>query len=60
MKRQFEKEKNRALADAVGFAFRNCGAREGDMLTHEQVRKLGGLVAHHPTRRLPAGCESWI
>jgi len=46
MKRQFEKEKNRAVADAVGFAFRNCGAKEGDILTPEQVRKLGGLVAH--------------
>jgi hypothetical protein len=49
MKRQFEKEKDRALSEAVRFAFANCGAKEGDMLTEQQVRKLGGLVAHHMT-----------
>lgn len=44
MARQFEKEKNRALKDAVEYGFKNCGAKEGDMLTQEQVRKLSGLL----------------
>ncbi|MFZ0608925.1 MAG: HNH endonuclease [Xanthobacteraceae bacterium] len=42
--RKFETEKNRVIREAVHYAFAHCGAREGEMLTPEQVQKLSGLV----------------
>lgn len=39
-----EKEKNRVLDHAINYAFSNCGAKEGEVLTHEHVSKLSGLV----------------
>lgn len=40
----FEQEKKRAIADATRYAFENCGAKKGDILTEEQKAKLPGLV----------------
>lgn len=44
MKQQFERERDRAIKAAVDHAFRNCGAKYGEMLTREQLWKLSGLV----------------
>jgi HNH endonuclease len=43
--RSFEREKARAIKDATRYAFENCGAKPGDMLTVEQTRKLASLAA---------------
>lgn len=45
IKRQFEREKNRVIKDAVDYAFRNCGAKLGEILTEEQLRKMSALVS---------------
>lgn len=47
MKRHFNNDRDQAISEAVQFAFANCGAKEGDQLTEEQMRKLGGLIGHH-------------
>jgi HNH endonuclease len=44
MARQQQEAQNIAVADAVEYAFANCGAKPGDMLTPEQKRRLPGLV----------------
>ena len=44
MRRQQEREQERVVFDAVKFAFANCGAKEGEKLTQEQVAKLPGLM----------------
>jgi hypothetical protein len=45
LERSFEQEKTRAIKDATRYAFENCGAKPGDMLTVEQTRKLASLAA---------------
>jgi hypothetical protein len=47
MRRQFEREKERVISGAVKYAFANCGAKEGEILTQEQVAKLPGLLVEH-------------
>jgi len=42
--RQFEREQARAITDAVQYAFANCDAKKGDLLTEEQKAKLPGLI----------------
>jgi hypothetical protein len=42
-RRQAEAEKNRVLRDAAEYAFANCGAKPGDMLTEQHLKKLSGL-----------------
>lgn len=52
---RFTKEKERVIAEAVEYAFKNCGAVEGEILTDEHVRaisrlvmgKLGPFLLHH-------------
>jgi hypothetical protein len=44
MARQQQEAQSRAIADAVEYAFANCGAKRGDILTPEQKRRLPGLV----------------
>ena len=44
IERDFEAEKNRAIAEAVDYGFKNCGAAEGDDLTPEHLQKLTGLM----------------
>jgi len=45
LKRSFELEKARAIKAATKYAFENCGAKPGDILTTEQMRKLAALAA---------------
>lgn len=42
---QAEKDRDEAIADAVKYAFANCGAEEGDILTQAQCSVLSGLMA---------------
>ena len=44
MKLSVEKEKNRVLESAIQYAFQNCGAKEGELLTEEHMRKVSSLV----------------
>jgi uncharacterized protein (DUF433 family) len=49
LKRQMDQEQERAIDAAVRYAFAHCGAQEGDVLTDEQVVRLGALVSEHLT-----------
>jgi hypothetical protein len=49
MERQFEAERNRVAKAAVEYAFENCGAKSGEILREEQLRKLSGLIAEKMT-----------
>jgi len=49
MRQQYEHEKQRVIADAVQYAFANCGAKEGEILTKEQIAKLPGLMMQRLT-----------
>jgi len=61
LKRQFEVERSRVIDQAVAYAFANCGAKPGEMLTKEHIQKLSRLVAekitpfvlHHRAKRDP-------
>ncbi|MBR1090786.1 HNH endonuclease [Bradyrhizobium manausense] len=44
LKRSFEQEKTRAIAYATKYAFENCGAKKGEMLTEDQKARLPPLV----------------
>jgi len=44
MKASYEKEQNRVVDKVVQNAFENCGAKEGEMLTHEHINKITGSV----------------
>lgn len=44
MKASFEKEKNRVISQSVEYAFKNCGAKEGEMLMPEHIQKLSAFV----------------
>lgn len=44
MKISFEKEKARVLENAIQYAFANCGAKEGETLTPEHLKKVSSLV----------------
>ncbi len=41
----FERERARVISEAVDFAFKNCGAEEGQILTEEHVRTLASKIA---------------
>lgn len=47
LKNDFEREKNAAIKRAVEYAFANCGARKGELLTEEQKLKLPKLLTEH-------------
>lgn len=44
MTASYEKEKSRILKQAVKYAFINCGAKEGEMLMLEHIKKLPSLI----------------
>lgn len=44
LKSSIEKEKDRVLENAVQYAFQNCGAKEGEQLTEEHMKKVSSLV----------------
>lgn len=41
---QHKEERERVLGEAVHFAFANCGAKEGDVITEEQSHRLMGIL----------------
>jgi hypothetical protein len=45
LKRQFESERDRVIKEAVEYAFANCGAKPGELLTEEQKKKLPSLIS---------------
>ncbi|WP_248914681.1 HNH endonuclease [Pseudomonas moorei] len=45
LRRSSERERERAINRAVEYAFKNCGAEEGGVLTEENVKKLAGLLS---------------
>jgi hypothetical protein len=49
LKRKSQAEKDRAIEEAIEYAFKNCGAEPGGILTQEQVRKVSLLVAEKLT-----------
>lgn len=44
LKKQHEEKRDRVSNKAVQYAFSNCGAKEGDMITEEQRNRLTGLL----------------
>ncbi len=44
-----QKEQNRVINEAVGYAFKNCGDQEGEMLTEEHIGKLSQLLTEKIT-----------
>ncbi|MBB3212452.1 hypothetical protein FHW67_001732 [Herbaspirillum sp. Sphag1AN] len=44
-----ERQKNKVLGEAVDYGLANCGAKEGDILTEEHLRKLSQLIAEKMT-----------
>jgi hypothetical protein len=44
MREKARREQERVISDAVEYAFANCGAKRGEMLTPEQHRKLTRLL----------------
>jgi hypothetical protein len=49
IKKKFEAEKNRVTREATEYAFANCGAKPGEMLTEEHVKNLSRLMAEKLT-----------
>lgn len=49
MQRQQQESQSRAIADAVEYAFANCGAKPGDELTIEHKLRLAELFAERVT-----------
>jgi hypothetical protein len=56
LERQFEDEKTRAIREATEYAFANCGAKPGEMLTDQQRTKLFRLAAE---RLAPFALHAW-
>jgi len=44
LKRQYQAEKKHALDLAITYALSNCGAKEGEMLTEEHLKKIANLI----------------
>lgn len=44
LKRRFEAHRDRVMSEAVEYAFANCGAKPGEILTEEQIKRLSMLV----------------
>ncbi len=49
MERKNTRERGRITAEAVRFAFENCGAKEGEVITPEHAGKLARLMAEKLT-----------
>lgn len=57
LKRQHEAERARVIGAAVEYAFANCGAKPGEMLTEEHIKKLSGLIGQRMTPWLLANIQ---
>jgi hypothetical protein len=44
MESSYQREEDRVLNEAMQYAFKNCGAKEGENLTEEQIAKLTNLL----------------
>ncbi len=44
-KRQYDNETHRQISDAVNYAWKNCGAKAGDIMTEELAGKMVALIA---------------
>lgn len=44
LKKKSDAERERVIADSVEYAFKNCGAKYGEILTEDQVKKLSSLM----------------
>jgi hypothetical protein len=59
LQRQAQDEQDRRVKEAAKFAFENCGAKEGEMLTEVHMRKLSHLfaerIAPFMAKRMAAG-----
>ncbi len=44
LEKKFDAERERVIADATKYAFENCGAKYGEALTADQVKKLPSLM----------------
>lgn len=44
LKKQFHAERDRVIGEATEYAFANCGAKPGEVLTGEHITRLSGLV----------------
>jgi hypothetical protein len=49
MERKNARERDRVMAEAVHYAFENCGAKEGEMITAEHAAKMARLMAEKLT-----------
>lgn len=67
IKKKFEAERDRVTREAVEYAFANCGAKPGEMLTEEHVKRLSRLVVekltpfilHNVTRQPRVPASGW-
>ena len=44
LEKSYQREKERVIDDAIDYAFKNCGAKLGEVLTPEHVRRLARLI----------------
>lgn len=44
LKKKDDVERERVIADSIEYAFKNCGAKYGEILTEDQVKKLSSLM----------------
>ncbi len=44
LRQNFERSRDRALEEAIAYAFKTCGAQEGDILTEEHLNKISDTV----------------
>lgn len=49
MERRYQSEKNRIIEEAVQYAFKNCGAEEGQKMTEQQKQKCMELLMEKVT-----------
>lgn len=49
LEKKFEAERNQVITEATEYAFENCGAKYGETLTEDHVKKLSGLITEKLT-----------
>jgi hypothetical protein len=45
LQRNFENERERVTSDAINYAWKNCGAKEGELLTNEHLETIARLAS---------------
>lgn len=59
LRRRFEMQRERAAKQAAEYAFANCGARLGEILTEEHFKKFVGLFTERMVQFLLRSAGSW-